>query len=101
MYVNQDRNLLKKLGQTAKGSKVTIIGSKSGWYTIKLKGKTGYISSKYIKKVITTPKIQYYAAVILTKGYVRTGASKIHESVGTLKKGTKVGVYGNRMDSQK
>lgn len=85
----------KKLGQLAKGTKVTVIGSKSGWYTIKLKGKTGYISSKYTKKVSTTPKIQYYASVISTKAYVRTGASNTHKSVGTLKKGTKVSVYGN------
>lgn len=85
----------KKLGHLAKGTKVTVIGSKSGWYTIKLKGKTGYISSKYTKKVSTTPKIQYYASVISTKAYVRTGASNTHKSVGTLKKGTKVSVYGN------
>lgn len=83
------------MGQLAKGNKVTIIGSKPGWYTVKLKGKTGYIFSKYTKKVSRKPKIQYYASVIPTEAYVCTGASNIHKSVETLEKGTKVGVYGN------
>ncbi|WP_051525096.1 SH3 domain-containing protein [Exiguobacterium artemiae] len=95
LNVRQSRSVSsKKLGQLAKGIKVTVIGSKSGWYTIKYKGKTGYISSKYTKKTSTTLKVQYYASVISTKAYVRTGASTKYKAVGTLKKGTKVGVYG-------
>lgn len=95
LNVRQSRSVSSKnLGQLAKGSKVTVIGSKSGWYTIKYKGKTGYISSKYTKKASTTLKVQYYASVISTKAYVRTGASTKYKTVGTLKKGTKVGVYG-------
>jgi|GEM_PF-4344157 len=95
LNVRQSRSAkAKKLGQLAKGSKVTVIGSKSGWYTIKYKGKTGYISSKYTKKVSTSLKVQYYASVIPAKAYVRTGASAKYKVVGSLKKGTKVGVYG-------
>ncbi|MDI3235973.1 SH3 domain-containing protein [Exiguobacterium antarcticum] len=84
----------KKMGQLSKGTKVTVLGSKAGWYTIKYKGKTGYISSKYTKKVSTSLKVQYYASVISSKSYVRTGTSTKYKIVGTLKKGTKVGVYG-------
>lgn len=95
LNVRQSRSVSSKnLGQLAKRSKVTVIGSKSGWYTIKYKGKTGYISSKYTKKVSTTLKVQYYASVVSTKAYVRTGTSTKYKAVGTLKKGTKVGVYG-------
>lgn len=45
----------KSLGLLKKSSKVTVIGSKSGWYTISFKGKKGYIKAKYTQKV-TTPK---------------------------------------------
>lgn len=40
-----------KLGTLSRGSKVTITGqdSKTKWYRISYKGKTGYISNKYVK----------------------------------------------------
>lgn len=84
----------KKLGQLAKGSKVTVLGSQSGWYTINFKGKTGYISAKYTTKVSTAPTVQYQATVSVTKTDVRSGASTKHKIIGSLNKGSKVAVYG-------
>lgn len=50
----------KVIGKLKKGSTVTVIGSKNGWYTISYtakKGyKNGYISAKYTTKVKTTKK---------------------------------------------
>lgn len=50
----------KVIGKLKKGAKVTVIGSKNGWYTISYtakKGyKKGYISAKYTTKVKTTKK---------------------------------------------
>ena len=43
----------KIIGQLSKGTEVNITGTKTGtdkkkWYAIKYKGKTGYVSSRYI-----------------------------------------------------
>lgn len=50
----------KVIGKLKKGSTVTVIGSKNGWYTISYtakKGyKTGYISAKYTTKVSVSKK---------------------------------------------
>lgn len=91
----------KKLGQLAKGSKVTVLGSQSGWYTINFKGKTGYISAKYTTKVSTAPTVKYQATVAVTKSDVRSGASTKHKVIGSLKKGSKVAVYGTSNEYSK
>ena len=55
-YVSADGLIVRKEASTssdemdslAKNDKVEIIGQVDGWYQIKLNGKTGYVSAKYI-----------------------------------------------------
>jgi SpoIID/LytB domain protein len=41
----------KILGKLKNKAKVTITGKSGSWYKLKYKGKTGYVSKKYIKKI--------------------------------------------------
>lgn len=57
LNVRDGRSTKEKIvGKLKKGSTVTVIGSKDGWYTISYKGKTSYISSKYTTKNSNTKK---------------------------------------------
>lgn len=48
----------KVLGSLHRNDKVDILGETGSWYKINFKGKTGYVSKDYVKKVVTTIKAQ-------------------------------------------
>lgn len=87
------------VGTYGKGTKVTVTGSQKGWYKVSYNGKTGYISSDYIR---ITPKTSYSTAKTGTVSgnsvYMRMGPSTSFTVVTTFTNGTKAkvtGVYGN------
>lgn len=90
----------------AAGTKVTIYGtSKNGWFKVKCKGKTGFISKEYI--VSDKSKVEKEesstgsssgtnkrVAYAKTKVNMREKRSTDSEVIRTLKAGTKVMIYG-------
>lgn len=80
-----------------KGKAVTYISKSGSWYKVKYNGKTGYVSSKYIKvtKVTTTKSsaktssntITYRTTEALN---MRTGASATKKLILTIPKGKSV-----------
>ena len=85
----------KVLATLKKGTKVEVIKKESnGWYKIKYKTKTGYVSGKYLKVTTTTSststKTQTGTTTASTK--MRSSSSTKGKVLETLKKGTKVEV---------
>ncbi len=86
------------------GTEVTIYGtSKDGWFKVKSKGKTGYVSKEYIvsdkskvekedDKTDTTAKTR--TAYAKTKVNMRKKRSTDSDIITTLKAGTKITIYG-------
>ncbi len=70
------------------------------WYRIKFKGKTGYISSTYVKKqytLVTYTKTK--DAKMKVKGQVRAGAATKAKKLATYKKGKKIKLTGHYITS--
>ncbi|MBQ0138727.1 MAG: SH3 domain-containing protein [Kurthia sp.] len=96
----------QKLGVLKNNSKITVIRIKNGWAKIQFKGKTAYVSSKYLTstkpKVLTTSTIKTSAKVTTTTYYVKTGSSialnvrksksTASKKIGAIKNGQKVEV---------
>lgn len=87
------------VGTYAKGTKMTITGSKQGWYKVSYNGKTGYVSADYMR---LSPKTAYSSTKTGTvKGSsvrLRMGPSTSFTTVTTVSSGTKVkisGIYGD------
>lgn len=87
------------------GTKITIYGtSKNGWFKIKYKGKTGYVSKEYIVSDKSKVEKEDSQASSTASGkrtaYAKTGVnmrksrSTDSDVVQTLKAGTKVMIYG-------
>lgn len=77
------------------GTKVTIYGkSQDGWFKVKCKGKTGYISKEYIVSDPSKVEVQKRTAYAKTKVNMRKSRSTDSDVVQTLKAGTKVMIYG-------
>lgn len=94
-----------KLGAFSKGDSVSVTGivqqggKDTGWYRVTYKGKTGYVSAKYISKDTSSPT-QTVTEVSFT-GYVTTDTLTVYEkpdtsakSLGTLKKNNVAEVTG-------
>lgn len=78
------------------GTKVTIYGkSKDGWFKVKCKGKTGFISKEYIVSDLSKVKRTAYAKTTVN---MREKRSTDSEVVQTLKPGAKVMIYGKNKD---
>lgn len=87
-----------------KGSKVNILGSKSGWHKVKFGNKTGWVSAKYISNISTikkttpkksTPKkntVKTYQKQVSANLNMRSTGSANSRVVMVLKKGSKVTV---------
>lgn len=81
------------------GTKVTIYGkSQDGWFKVKCKGKTGYISKEYIVSDPSKVEVQKRTAYAKTKVNMRKSRSTDSDVVQTLKAGTKVMIYGTNKD---
>lgn len=91
-----------KLGTLAKGTTVTSTGRASnGWYRISYRGKTGYVSHRYVKvlpaaKRATPPKVTKISARVKTLAAlnVRSSASSHGKHLGTLTKNAKFTATG-------
>ena len=71
------------------------------WYRIKYNGKTGYISSAYVKKqytLVTYTKTK--DAKMKVKGQVRASASTKSKKLATYKKGKKIKLTGHYITSK-
>jgi len=101
----------KSLGSLKKNQSIKVTGKTSnGWYRFSYKGKTGYVSGKYLtaqKTIVksaasTKPKssgIKVSSAsgtyrVTASTLYVRSGNSTSYSKVGSVTRGTKVKVTG-------
>ena len=83
----------KKLGVLKKGTAVETTGMKDGWYKITYKGKTGYISGKYV--TTTKPGTAETTIVYTTANLnVRDKATTEGKKLGVLKKGPTVETLG-------
>ena len=83
----------EKLGVLKKGTAVETTGMKDGWYKITYKGKTGYISGKYV--TTTKPGTAETTIVYTTANLnVRDKATTEGKKLGVLKKGTAVETTG-------
>ena len=83
----------EKLGVLKKGTAVETTGTKNGWYKITYKGKTGYISGKYV--TTTKPRTAETTIVYTTANLnVRDKATTEGKKLGVLKKGTAVETLG-------
>lgn len=57
----------KRLGTLSKNQKITVTGvTDNGWYRTDYKGKTGYVSGKYLKGKVKTPKEDKNAEAVKT-----------------------------------
>ncbi len=91
-----DSEILKTLSA---GTKVTIYGtSKDGWFQVKAKGLTGYVSKEYIVSDPSKVQVQKRTAYAKTKVNMRKKKSTDSDVVQTLKAGTKVMLYGKSED---
>ena len=86
----------KQLGVLKKGTAVETTGEKNGWYTITYKGKTGYISAKYVTVNKPETVTETDTKTVYTTGnlYVRAKPDKTSKQLGVLKKGTAVETIG-------
>ncbi len=81
------------------GTKVTIYGkSQDGWFKVKCKGKTGYISKEYIVSDPSKVQVPKRTAYAKTTVNMRKKQSTDSDVVQTLKAGTKVMLYGKSKD---
>lgn len=83
------------LGTVAKGSKLSITGSESGWYKFLYQGKTYYISGQYVKLTVKTPYSSTKDAEITDNGvFFRMGPATSFNVMSYLSKGTKLTLLG-------
>lgn len=81
------------------GTKVTIYGtSKDGWFKVKCKGKTGYISKEYVVSDPSKVEVEKRVAYAKTGVNLRKKPSTDSDVVKTLDAGTKVMIYGKSKD---
>lgn len=87
------------VGTYAKGTKMTITGSKSGWYKVSYNGKTGYVSGDYMRLVPTTTYSSTKNGTVKDNGSnLRMGPSTSFGVVKTVNSGSKAtitGMYGS------
>lgn len=73
-------------GTVMKGKTLTITGNGgNGWYKVLYYGKTGYVSSKYVK-VSNAPASEGYQSIATVNLNVRSGPSVAYPVLGVLKK---------------
>ncbi|WP_369900037.1 SH3 domain-containing protein [Bacillus manliponensis] len=94
------------LGSVLKGQTLQVDGAENGWFKINLNGKTGYVSSEYVKFVSsgTTTQPETSNPSKATGDYhvntnalnVRSGAGTNYGVIGALSKGIKVTVLSEQ-----
>ena len=92
-----------KIGTLYAGAKATALGSSNGWTKINYNGKTGYVSSTYLKNIagsstsnsnsVSSSSTSATGTYSTTAGLnVRSGAGTSYSKIGTLTKGSLVKV---------
>ncbi len=99
----------KSIGSLAKGKTFTIKGkvqdiSGTWWYTLSYNGKTGYVSSKYVKTSSTSSGVTSVSnttgTVTASDGLnVRSGPGTKYSRIGGLDKGKTFTITGKAQDS--
>lgn len=81
---------------TVKNGEIVVILEKatSEWYRINHDGTVGYVSSRYLKNVLTAENFDAEGTVNDTNVRYRTGPSTSNNSLGTIPKGTEVDIIG-------
>lgn len=91
----------KIIGSVKKGTKLSVQKKESnGWYKIKYKNKTGYVSGSYVKKTTSSSSSTSKASTSSKTTYkvtastlnVRSGKSTKNKVIGSVKKNTKLTV---------
>ncbi|MCC3866849.1 SH3 domain-containing protein [Terrisporobacter mayombei] len=80
-------------GTVRKGTKLEYISTCSnGWYKVKYKGSTRYVSNKYskVKSGSTSTSTSKTVQVTASRVNIRSGAGTKYSIVGTVSKGTKL-----------
>ena len=74
-----------------KGKNVTYLSKSGSWYKVKYGNKTGFVSSKYLKKATSTSNTQTSVTYQTTASVnLRAGASTKHKVIVTIPKGKTV-----------
>ena len=80
-----------------KGKNVTYLSKSGSWYKVKYGNKTGFVSSKYLKKPTSTsntqPSVTYQTTASVN---LRSGASTKHKVIVTIPKGKNVTYLSDR-----
>jgi uncharacterized protein YvpB len=80
------------IGTVMKGKTLNITGNTgNGWYKVRYNGKTGYVSSTYVK-VSNVPSPVSYQYITTKNLNVRSGASVAYPVLGVLKKGSTLSI---------
>lgn len=98
------------LGTMVKGKTFTVTGkvqdiSGTWWYTLSFNGKTGYVSSKYVKTTSTSSgvtEVTGTTGTVATKTdplLVRSGPGTNYGTIGSMAKGKTFTVTGKAQDS--
>ena len=96
----------KALGTLKKGTYRVIKGSKKGtdgktWYKVKIKGKNGYVCSKYAKVVtVSVSSLKTTGTVKVKSGKLlaRSGPGTLYGTIGKISKGKKISITGKAKD---
>ena len=72
----------QKITTIPKGKQVTYISNSGSWYKVKYGTKTGYVSSKYLKKV-TSSTVSSPASTTNTSVYTTTDKLRLREKAST------------------
>ncbi|WP_195782441.1 SH3 domain-containing protein [Priestia megaterium] len=74
------------------GTQLTVVGqAANGWLKVSYQGKTGYVSSDYVKKSVTSTTKTYVTTANLN---IRSGPSTSNAIVATVKQGTQLTAAG-------
>ncbi len=82
-----------RIGVLYPGDKVRQIGpTKNGWAKISFRGKTGYVTARYLTRV--KGSVSYGLATATTAINIRAGASRSSKILGVLRKGQSLSQVG-------
>ncbi|MGL5693482.1 MAG: SH3 domain-containing protein, partial [Peptostreptococcaceae bacterium] len=81
------------IGKLNKGYKVEYLGNDGSWIKVKYDGKTGYVHGDYVGSSNNSNEdIKFNKVVTATSLNFRSGAGTKYSKIGSIKKGTEVGV---------
>ena len=93
-----------KIRYLKSGSEITLLGyyrtDGPDWYKIQVDGVTGYVSSKYVKKLYEKYDYSPKRYIDLPcKAYMRTGSAGSFKKIATIPAGSRILCYGYEVNS--